>query len=116
MIFSGEVNKLDYTQADINSMRRDALRRTREMHSHALRQSEQVQEKAPPLQDIHDTECKTQPKPPKKQNNPINTLLSGLFTGGKIDNDKIIIILLIILLAREGADLKLLIALGYILM
>ena len=35
---------------------------------------------------------------------------------GKLDNDKIIIIALIVILAKEGADLKLLLALGYILM
>lgn len=54
---------------------------------------------------------------PKKNNsNFFGGLLSGLFTDGKIDNDKILIIALIIILAKEGADLKLLIALGYILM
>ncbi len=45
--------------------------------------------------------------------------ISGLLNNigiGKLDNDKIIIILMIIILAREGADLKLLLALGYILM
>ena len=52
----------------------------------------------------------------KNNSNPLNGLLSGFFTDGKIDNDKIIIIALIFILAKEGADLKLLIALGYILM
>lgn len=43
-------------------------------------------------------------------------ILENLGIKGKLDNDKIIIIIMIIILAREGADLKLLIALGYILM
>lgn len=47
---------------------------------------------------------------------PIGGLLDGfLGDGKKIDQDKIIIIMLIILLARQGADLKLLLALGYII-
>jgi hypothetical protein len=52
----------------------------------------------------------------KNNSNPLNSLLSGIFSDGKIDNDKIIIIALIVLLAKEGADIKLLMALGYILM
>ena len=46
-------------------------------------------------------------------------LLKNLGIGGingKFDNDTIIIVLMIIILAKEGADLKLLLALGYILM
>lgn len=42
--------------------------------------------------------------------------LVGLFGNGKPDNDKILIIALIVILAKEGADIKLLLALGYILM
>lgn len=53
---------------------------------------------------------------PKRQGGGLNSLLSGFFTDGRPDNDKIIIIALIVILAREGADLKLLLALGYILM
>lgn len=49
--------------------------------------------------------------------NPIGGLLDGfLGDGKKVDQDKIIIIMLIILLARQGADIKLLLALGYIIM
>lgn len=54
-------------------------------------------------------------KKESKENKGIASLLSGIFPDGKLDNDKIIIIALIVLLAKEGADLKLLLALGYIL-
>ncbi len=52
----------------------------------------------------------------KKQSNNLNSIFSSLFSNGKPDNDKILIIALIIILAKEGADVKLLLALGYILM
>lgn len=51
----------------------------------------------------------------KNSADPISSLLSGIFQGGKLDSDKLMIMALIIVLAREGADMKLLIALGYIL-
>jgi hypothetical protein len=63
------------------------------------------------------------PKPPPQDNinheHKNQTDISGLFDGilgdKKIDEEKIILVILIILLARQGADLKLLIALGYLL-
>lgn len=42
--------------------------------------------------------------------------LGKLFGGVKLDEEKVIIIFLIIILARNGADLPLLAALGYLLM
>ncbi|MEG0615515.1 MAG: hypothetical protein RR540_07140 [Oscillospiraceae bacterium] len=42
--------------------------------------------------------------------------LDGILPDLHLDEEKIIIIILIIILAREGADLKLLLALGYLLM
>lgn len=52
------------------------------------------------------------PVPPPAQRSGILSLLPDL----KIDQDKIIIILLIAVLAKNGADIKLLLALGYLLM
>ncbi len=51
----------------------------------------------------------------RKQKNDFNDILKKILDG-KIDNDKLIIIALMILLAKEGADIKLIIALGYILL
>lgn len=129
---------MNYSSPDMNYMRRDALRRTREMHRQNMnRNNVQAQRKpepvmpfdtpppeAQPESEKNHTEGKKaaqkQPMPPKsfpgRQGGGISSLLSGFFTDGKPDNDKIIIIALIVILAREGADLKLLLALGYILM
>lgn len=43
-------------------------------------------------------------------------LLDGILANLKIDEDKVLIIFLLIILARNGSDIKLLIALGYLLM
>lgn len=113
---------MNYSQSDINHMRQDALRRTREMHSRSGYSKNNVQAKeSTPVsaeQFINNENApKGNPSAAYKNNsNPLNGLLSGIFTDGKLDNDKIIIIALIFILAKEGADLKLLIALGYILM
>ncbi len=98
---------MNYSQSDIEFMRKDAMKRTREMHSSA-NNSKNVQADIPPKSfESSEENCKK---------DPISSIFSGLFSNGKIDNDKLIIIALIIILAKEGADLKLLIALGYILM
>lgn len=49
--------------------------------------------------------------------NIFSGILGNLFPNSemKIDNDVVIIIFLLILLSREGADIKLLLALGYLL-
>lgn len=46
---------------------------------------------------------------------PLSGILESILPGVNLDQDKIIIILLIILLSREGADIKLLLALGYLM-
>lgn len=102
-----------YSQSEIDSMRRDALRRTREMHSNAQKMESDVQAEAPPPEKPKEAVNNTAQQ---GSNNPLGSLFSGIFSNGKIDNDKLIIIMLIIILAKEGADLKLLIALGYIIM
>lgn len=54
-------------------------------------------------------------EPPKKTGGAFSDL-SALLGGMKLDEEKIVIILLLIILARNGADMPLLIALGYLLM
>lgn len=129
---------MNYSNPDMNYMRRDALRRTREMHRQNMNRNDvQAQRKpetvmpfsTPPpgtgSEPPHDNTAEKKETPrqsvppknyPKRQGGGLNSLLSGFFTDGRPDNDKIIIIALIVILAREGADLKLLLALGYILM
>lgn len=86
-------------------MRRDALRRTHEFHRQNPGGAQAQHQAGIP----HEHKS-------KNTSNPFSGLLSGLFSDGKPDADKFIIIAMILLLAKEGADLTLLLALGYILM
>lgn len=120
----GRESVLNYSQSDMNFMRQDALRRTREMHRQNRNDKNNVQAAKMPSSHTQETTAKQNKKsmetpPPEVKKNStggLNGLLSGIFSDGKLDNDKIIIIALIVILAKEGADLKLLLALGYILM
>ena len=119
---------MNYSQADIDFMRKDALRRTREMHQSVNNAKNNVQAKTrqenheekidiPKHDESKKEKCEKKCSTPEsvRSENPINSLFSNFFSGGKMDSDKLIIILLIFILAKEGADLKLLLALGYIL-
>ena len=62
-------------------------------------------------------EEKEEKEPPASIGNLFNGVLNNILydSQGKIDSEKIIILGLIFLLAKEGVDIKLLLALGYIL-
>lgn len=126
---------MSYSGGDIGNMRREALRRTREMnkqnsnHSNTAGTADRAQhtdEKTlPPKmqaksgnagENHSERDCSAPLKRRQAQGGEVNDFLSGIFSGGNLDSDKIIIIALIIILAKDGADLKLLIALGYILL
>lgn len=90
-----------YDRRQMDSMRQEAIRRSREMHSRAESSDADI----PP------------DKPPQKQLPDINSLLGDLLGGGSLlDRDRLLIGALLVLLAREGADIKLILALGYILL
>ncbi len=113
---------MNYSQSEIEFMKKDALRRSREMHSYVNNGKNNVQaDRIPDAEKQPDIECehmkKNKSTPERNESkDPLSGLFSKLFSGGKMDNDKFIIIILIIILAKEGVDLKLLIALGYIIM
>lgn len=89
--------------------RRNTIRR--EINNSSVQAQDTIKTETPP----EPLKEEKKPEPVKRrevQKNP----LSAIFGSGKPDNDKIIIIALIVILAREGADIKLLLALGYILM
>ena len=97
----------DYNKQNFNNMKNEAVRNVREM-----------QKKAPDSSCTDTTENNTGSS---NNNNGLFGLAGGFLknlgiTDGNFDSDKMVIILMIIILAREGADLKLLLALGYILM
>ena len=90
-----------YDSRQMDRMRQEAIRRSQEMHSRA----------ASPNADI----------PPDKPRVPTGADLSSLLGGivGKdflLDRDRLLIGALLLMLVREGADIRLILALGYILL
>lgn len=120
-----------YDNRQFSNMRNDAIRRSREMYRNSMvntshySQAENYRKNNMPdsehLQNSEQEEIIN-----KNTDNNINTRnntnnksiisdgLNKLLEGG-FDSDKLTIIALIIILAKEGADMKLILALGYIL-
>ncbi|MBQ8297371.1 MAG: hypothetical protein IJX77_06275 [Ruminococcus sp.] len=119
-----------YDNRQMKHMRQDAIRRSQEMHNrsvsdnqncfqghhktagdHAFRReqndntvsSDTVQPRHPPHAGV-------------RKGNQMPDLLEKLSGGKILDSEKLLIIALMILLAKEGADMKLILALGYILL
>ncbi|MBQ7132543.1 MAG: hypothetical protein IJO29_08215 [Oscillospiraceae bacterium] len=68
--------------------------------------------------DAEEKSCRTQSEPKKTEASTVSAspnILENLFGKDKPDFERIILVVLIILLAKDGADLTLLIALGYLL-
>ncbi|MBR6695842.1 MAG: hypothetical protein IKL70_05455 [Oscillospiraceae bacterium] len=94
------------------AMQKDAERRVREMQE----RSKSLVANDPPPPPPPPPPPKPQPQPIHNET-PVNKGFSeGLFPDIKIDEEKALIIFLLIILARNGADMKMLIALGYLLM
>lgn len=97
----------------MNRMRQDAIRRSREMHRGTAGS-------LPPFGNVKADR-------PHEHNNysgknaighgkgGLNSLIDDILGGG-IDDDKLLIAALLYMLIKEGADIKLIIALGYILL
>ena len=108
----------NYTREDIIAMQKDAERRVREMQERQ--------------KNIANNNCSPPPPPPPppppqpvpmpetmpihKENLINKGFLEGILPDIKIDEEKALIIFLLIILARNGADMKMLLALGYLLM
>lgn len=104
----------NYTREEMMAMQKDAERRVREMQE----RSKSLVASEPPPPPPPPPPPKPQPQPQPIHNEmPVNKgFLEGLFPDIKIDEEKALIIFLLIILARNGADMKMLIALGYLLM
>ena len=89
---------LDFSDSQFNKMQEDALRRVMEMQQ---RSRNAVSGEPPP--------SPTPQKPPPN-------VLGSLFGGIKIDEEKALIALLIYILYKNGADIKLLLGLAYLLL
>lgn len=119
---------MNYSRPGSGSMRSEALRRTRELRRRNNEtDNPQMKSVERPESDLHEEKQNFEKKADSAKNNcaekhtrknnaMAKNPFSALFSDGKADSDKIIIIVLILILAREGADIKLLLALGYILM
>lgn len=93
---------MDYSDKQFRSMQEEAMHRVMEMR----RRSRDMVE--PPPEPSHENEAPEKTEPPR----------SKLFdlSGIKLDEDKVMIGLLIYILYKQGADTKLLLALGYLLL
>lgn len=109
----------------MNSMRQNAGRRSNEMHKRSVvsashySQGSENRGDIPPQENTAENEKKTdipnKIKPVKKKDPQLSDMINKIFQG-KLDGDKLLIIMLMMMLMKEGADLKLIIALGYILL
>lgn len=108
----------DYSRQNLKNMKQEAVRNAKEMHQKTCENNNNNNSSVK-------NDCNTIPAKPVESCGNSNSSLFGMadsildrlgFGKGKLDNEKVVIIIMIIILAREGADLKLLLALGYILM
>lgn len=115
-----------YDSRQMNKMRQYAIRRSHEMYRRSSVNTEhfsQGQAKSDEHEKPagkHEYEHESKPSLPpvtvrSNEKKDISGLLRNIF-GEKLDSDKLLIAVLILILAKDGADKKLLIALGYILL
>lgn len=119
-----------YNSKDFSSMQEEAIRRVHEMQQ----RSKNIVNGTTGQQHQQGSAQSPEPKPkqsPQNQSKPDNTPLQGLLgslmgtTGGsnelfsisniKIDEEKALIAMMIYILYKNGADVKLLLGLGYLL-
>ena len=123
-----------YDNGQFNNMRNDAIRRTREMYRNSMvntshysqadnyrsnnNNKEDIQEITEiPEPEIHRENMPSGINKSHNQNHGKSVIPEGLgkIIGEGLDSEKLTIIALMIILAKEGADMKLILALGYIL-
>ena len=93
-----------YDESHMNRMRQDAIRRSQEMHSRAANFTKDYNRADYPA---------TQSAPPVSKTSAGN-LLSDIT--GSLDGDRLLIGALLLLMLKEGKDMRLILALGYILL
>lgn len=109
-----------YSSGEMMSMQRDAIRRVREMQRRA---NEKLRQQQQPVAPVHQNSVSSnQPQHTHSAPPPISaekfspTLgLSSFLSNFELDQEKILLLLLIVLLLNEGADTKLVLALCYLL-
>lgn len=108
-----------YNRQNFYNMKREAVRSAKEMHRRTAENNSEIHNETENIRIAENNDNQTNQK--SQTNNSLMGLADSIFESfgikkGSVDSEKIIIIIMIIMLAREGADLKLLLALGYILM
>ena len=93
-----------YNGQDFGAMQQEAMARLREMQSRSKSLTNQPKSNSPSQSSI--------PPMPKKAPDIFSQILGD---GVKLDSEKIIILLMLFVLYKNKADIKLLIALGYLL-
>lgn len=91
---------MEYSDDKFGKMQEEAMRRVMEMQQRSRNAVGQDSPPPPPS-----------PEPPSKQADKLSDLLRGI----NIDEEKVLIALLIYILYKQGADIKLLIGLAYLL-
>ncbi|MDO4156917.1 MAG: hypothetical protein Q4D37_09105 [Oscillospiraceae bacterium] len=108
-----------YTRRDSEAMRQDAIRRSREMYHRAVppQASQSSDYDFLPLREESDAFKVPPQNPTSKKTQPM-----GLFGNWnptelleKLDKDQILILVLLVMLYKEGGDKKLMMALAYLL-
>lgn len=94
---------MDYSDSQFSKMQEEAMRRVREMQQRSRSAVGQDSPPPPP------------PPPDKPGPSPSGNILGGLLGDIKIDEEKALIALLIFILYKQGADIKLLLGLAYLL-
>ncbi len=100
----------DYS-GDFGKMQEEALARMRQMQKRS-----KTAVSPPPQPAGKPPENKKPPEPPRQDIPPRTDILGSLFGDIKIDAEKAMILLMMFVLYKNGADIKLLLALGYLLM
>ncbi|EGC04173.1 hypothetical protein [Ruminococcus albus] len=90
---------MDYSDANFGKMQEEAVRRVMEMQQRSRSAVGGDRQTTPP-----------------PQKDPPNDIFGGLLGGIKLDEEKALIALLIYILHKNGADIKLLLGLAYLLL
>lgn len=111
----------DYNRQNFSNMKNEAVRNAREMHKRTADSPEKKNSDNNKTDDVGTSSAQNFQQSANGNSGGILRIADSFFENigiskSKLDSDKIIVILMIIMLAREGADLKLLLALGYIIM
>ena len=111
-----------YSGGDMMSMQRDAIRRVREMQRRANEKlgqqaSPQARQNRPSSSPAHTEHNHAVPVPATvpAEKVPQVSGLSSFLSNLDLDQEKIMLLMLLVLLIREGADTKLILALCYLL-